>query len=99
MTTKFSGIYTASFSAVARIGDWGAKIAMNDMILSGDMYMRMPTGRAADGALMFQDASTSLAGAAAVEYSLTYKFVTAAFVDNPTGTDEFFIVAKKAMAF
>ena len=99
MITKFSGIYTASFSAVARIGDWGAKIAMNDMILSGDMYMRMPTGRAADGALMFQDASTSLAGAAAVEYSLTYKFVTAAFVDNPTGTDEFFIVAKKAMAF
>ena len=72
---------------------------MTDMILSGDMHMRMPTGRAANGALMFQDASASLAGAAAVEYSLTYKFVTAAFVDNPTGTDEFFILAKRTMAF
>lgn len=99
MITKFSGIYTASLSARVQRGDWTVGLAVPDIILAGDMDMRMPIGRAANGNLIFQDAKTSLTGRAAVEYSLSYKFVTAAFVDNPIGTDEIFILAKHKMAF
>jgi len=99
LVTKFSGIYTASVSAGISRGDWGAGIALPDIIISGDMDMRMPTGRAANGALIFSDARTSLAGRAAVEYTLRYKFITTAFVDNPVGTDEFFIIAKHKLIF
>lgn len=99
MITKFSGIYTASVTAQIQHDDIGFAITIPDIILSGDMDMRVPVGRNAHGNLLFQDASTSLAGSAAVEYSVSYKFITAAFVDNPTGTDEIFILAKRKMAF
>ena len=99
MITKFSNIYTASIATEIRHGDWALGVALPDMILSGDMNMRMPIGRAANGSLIFQDAKTSLAGTAAVEYSMRYKFITAAFVDNPVGTDEIYVIAKHKLAF
>ncbi len=99
LVTKFSGIYTASVAAELSRGDWGLGIALPDVIISGDMNMRMPIGRTADGAMIFTDAHTSLAGRAAVEYTLRYKFITTAFVDNPAGTDEFFIIAKHKLMF
>ncbi|MDE6481526.1 MAG: S8 family serine peptidase [Alphaproteobacteria bacterium] len=99
MITKFSGIYTASIATKVQHGDWTIGLAIPDIILAGDMDMRLPVGRSANGGLLFQDAKTSLTGRTAVEYSLSYKFVTAAFVDNPIGTDEFFILAKHKLAF
>lgn len=99
MITKFSDIYTASIATEIRHGDWAFGIALPDMILSGDMNMRMPIGRAANGALIFQDAKTSLDDNPAIEYSMHYKFITAAFVDNPVGTDEIYVVTKHRLAF
>lgn len=99
MVTKFSGIYTAGISTGLRRGNWAASVAIPDMILAGDMHMRMPRSRTADGTLMFNDYKTSLSGGGAIEYSLSYRDVTAAFVDNTAGTDEFYIMAKRKIAF
>lgn len=99
MVTKFSGIYTTSVATGVGLGKWRMDVKVPDMILAGDMNMRMPVGRAANGNLLFQDTKTSLTGKPTLEYSLTYRFITAAFVDNPIGTDELFILARHRMTF
>ncbi|MBD5391474.1 S8 family serine peptidase [bacterium] len=95
MVTKFSSIYTATIGAGVRRGDWTFGIQIPDAIISGKMQMRVPTGRADSGEILFRNADISLTGRNAVEYTAAYKFMTVGFVDNPYGTDEVFIMAKK----
>jgi hypothetical protein len=63
------------------------------------MNMRTPTGRNANGEYTFANHDINLAGRPAIEYAATYKFMTAGFVDNPFGTDEFYFLAKTKMRF
>lgn len=99
MVTDFSGIYTTSVKIGARRGDWHAAITIPDAIISGNMKMRIPAGRANNGQLMFYDANIGLRGHNAVEYTAGYKFLTFGFVDNTYGTDEVFIIAKEKLVF
>lgn len=99
MITEFSNIYTASVTVGARHGDWTFSVAAPDIIVSGDMQLRMPTGRAANGDIIMRDYNISLTSRPAIEYSVGYKFITATFVDNPYGTDEFYVLAKSKIRF
>ncbi len=99
VVTNFSNIYTTSITLGANIGNWTLSIATNDAIIDGTMNMRLPSGRNANGTLMFNDYQIDLASRPAIEYSVGYKNITAAFVDNPYGTDEFYILAKGKLTF
>lgn len=99
MISDFSSVWTASVSVDGKIGDWSFGVAVPDAVISGEMSMRVPTGRNADGRITFHDYDIDLAARPAVEFSVGYKFITAAFVDNPYGTDEIYVVAKKKIRF
>ncbi len=99
VVTKFSNIYTASATFGAKYGEWSASIAIPDAIISGTMEMRMADGRAQSGNIIWRNYEIDLASRPAIEYAVTYKFLTAAFVDNPYGTDEFYILAKSKLRF
>ena len=99
MINNFSNIYTGAVKFGARYQDWTLSIAMPDTIISGHMNMRTPTGRNANGEYTFANYDIDLAARPAIEYAATYKFMTAAFVDNPFGTDEFYVLAKTKLRF
>ena len=99
MIAGFSPITTASAGVTAKIGDWEFAANVRDAVLSGDMQMRIPIGRANDGRVIFGDHSIDLAGTNAVEYSVRYKSLTVAFVDNPYGTDEIFLISRHIFKF
>lgn len=99
MITEFSNIQTASVRLGARANDWTFEIAIPDTIISGNMNLHIPTGRTASGAYTFRDYNLNLAETPAVEYVVSYKNITAGFVDNPYGTDEFYMLAKTHIEF
>lgn len=99
MITGFSTIYTATASIGAKYNDFVFQIAAPDTIIGGNMYLRTPTGRRIDGQYTFADHTIDLATRPSVEYSVSYKNMTAAFVDNPYGTDEFYMMAKTKLYF
>lgn len=99
MISDISGIYTASFALGARSGNWSASVSIPDTIISGDMTLRLPTGRAINGDIIYNDHTLTMRARPSIEYSLTYKSVTASFIDNPYGTDEFFIMARGRIKF
>ncbi len=99
MISEFSNIYTMTAQVGVRRGDWEFTLSAPDTIVGGDMRLRLPAGRAADGAIMFNDYTIDLASAPAMEYTMRYKNITAGFVDNPYGTDEVYIIAKTNIRF
>lgn len=99
MITGFSGIYAASAAVGVRIGDWDMTVSVPDSIIAGGMTLRLPAGRANNGAIIYNDYEIDLASRPAMEYSIGYKFISASFIDNPYGTDEFFIMAKGRLKF
>lgn len=99
MISGFSNIYTASAHIGARHGDWSFSVGTPDTIIDGTMTMHVPTGRNRFGQYTFRDYSIDLASRPAIEYSASYKSLTAGFVDNPYGTDEFYMIAKTKVLF
>ncbi len=99
MINGFSTIYTATASVGAKYNDFTFQIATPDTIIGGNMYLRVPTGRRIDGQYTFSDHTINLTTRPSVEYSVSYKNMTAAFVDNPYGTDEFYIMTKTKLYF
>lgn len=99
MINGFSNISTATAQIGARYGDWALSVGIPETILSGNMYLNTPTGRRANGEYTYHNHKIDLAGAPAVEYSATYKFITAGFVDNPYGTDEIYALARGTVKF
>lgn len=97
--SNFSDIYTTSIKLGARTGNWTFSVATNDAILSGTMTMHIPVGKTNTGTLMFRDYTMDLTARPAIEYSVAYKNLTATFVDNPYGTDEFYVIAKTQIKF
>ncbi len=85
--------------AMAKWGDWTAGIGTTNAVISGNMTMRLPTGKSAIGDIGYIDYNLDLAGRPALEYSLGYKFLTATYVDNPVARDEFFLLAKHRFIF
>ena len=99
MITGFSGVNTMSAELGAKYGNWKFGIAIPDTIISGKMNLRLPVGRADNGAIIHHNYNIDMAIAPAVEYSVGYGAFTASFIDNPYGTDEFFVIAKKSLIF
>ena len=99
VVTDISNVYTTSITLGATLGDWTVSVATNDAIIDGQMNLRLPTGRNANGALTYANHQIDLASRPSVEYNVEYKNITAGFVDNPYGTDEFYILARGKFNF
>ncbi len=99
MIADISTVTTASVEMSLQIDEWSFGIGAMDGILAGNMSMRVPTARLADGRIIFSDHDIDLSTAPAMEYSIGYKFLTAGFVDNPYGTDEIYFLAKTKIRF
>ncbi len=99
IVTSFSSIITADATIGIESGNWRASVGIPDTIISGDMNLRLPVGKNATGQIMYQNASIDLAATPSVEYNVSYKSVTMGFIDNPYGTDEFFILTRNSIRF
>lgn len=99
MISDISPIYTASVSVGAAWGDWTFAVSADDVVLGGNMKMHLPTGRATNGTILYTDHTIDLASRPSVEYSVTYKFITGAWVDNPDARDEFYLMARGRFQF
>ena len=99
MISKFSNIYTTSISFNAKYGDFGIFFGTPDTIISGNMNLNTPTGRTNNGDYIFKTHNINLNSRPSIEYGISYKFMTAAFVDNPYGRDEVYVLAKTKLSF
>ena len=99
IVTDISNVYTTSITLGATFGDWTASVGTADAIIDGQMTLRLPTGRTANGALTYANHQIDLASRPAVEYNIGYKNITAGFVDNPYGTDEIYMIARGKFSF
>lgn len=63
------------------------------------MGLRLPTGRAPNGNIIYNNYELDLRTQPAIEYSISYRALTASFIDNPFGQDEFFIMARGRIKF
>ncbi len=99
MIDGFSGITTATFKFGAKYNDFSISVGAPETIISGNMYLNTPTGRRTNGEYTFAEHKISLTAIPAIEYSATYKFITAGFVDNPYGHDEIYAVAHGKINF
>ncbi len=99
MISSFSNLYTADVTLGAKYGDWTFTIGVPDTIISGDMNLRLPVGRAANGNIVYRDALIDMTSRPAMEYSVGYKFVNAGFIDNPYGNDEFYMMVRGNIQF
>lgn len=95
----FSRATTAAVTVGARMGDWTFRVGVPETIIDGNMDLRIPTGRAASGAVIYTDRNISIASAPAFEYAIGYKFITFGFIDNPIGRDEIYMITKSKIAF
>lgn len=100
MVNGFSNILTGAVTFGATHGNWTFTIGIPDTIISGNMYLRTPTGRRDNGEYTFTNHTIDLsAQRPTIEYTASYKSLTAGFVDNAYGTDEFYILAKTKLQF
>lgn len=99
MISHFSNIYTASIKLGAQFQDWTISVSVPDAIVSGTMGLRLPTGRAPNGNIIYNNYELDLRTQPAIEYSISYRALTASFIDNPFGQDEFFIMARGRIKF
>ncbi len=100
MVNGFSSILTAAVTLGASHGDWTFTIGTPDTIIGGNMYLHIPTGRRNNGEYTFANHTIDLsAQRPTIEYTASYKSITAGFVDNAYGTDEFYILAKTKLQF
>lgn len=99
MISGFSNIYTASISVGSKYGDWTFSVGTPDTIISGNMFLRAPTGRTTNGAYTYHDHQIDLASRPSIEFNASYRFLQMGFVDNAYGTDEFYMLAKTKLQF
>ena len=99
IVSGFSNIFTASATIGIQWQDLSFSIGTPDTIIGGDMYLHTLSGRNANGDYVFQNHKIDMATRPSVEYSASYKSITMGFVDNPYGTDEFYILTKGKISF
>ena len=99
MISDFSNIYTASAMLGLRCNEWSFSVGIPETIINGTMDMHVATGRSMNGSITYQDYNIDMAMTPAIEYMFNYHFMTAGFVDNPYGNDEFYVFAKTNLRF
>jgi hypothetical protein len=97
--SQFSNIYTASANIGLRGENWSLSVGTPDTIVNGVMQLHLATGRTHDGAIAYRDYNIDMATTPSIEYTANYRFLTAGFVDNPYGENEFYVFAKTKFAF
>lgn len=97
--SDFSNIFTSSANIALHYGSFGISVGMPDTIIGGNMRLHTLSSRNANGNYVFKDYTIDMTTRPAVEYTATYKSVTMGFVDNPYGTDEFYILTKSKISF
>ncbi|MDR1361548.1 MAG: S8 family serine peptidase [Rickettsiales bacterium] len=97
--TGFSNVYSAQVGAGATWNDWSFAVGLPKMIVAGSADIRLPTGRAADGALQFADYKLDLRESPAVEYEISWHGLSATYIDNKDFRDEFIFIAKTKIGF
>ena len=95
----FSNLTTMSAKMGLKFSDFEMSIGTPDTIIDGNMYLNTLHSRDASGKHIFQKHSIDMASRPSVEFNASYKFMTAGFVDNPYGTDEFYFLAKTKISF
>ena len=99
IVTGFSNIFTASANIALHYGDFGISVGTPDTIVGGNMYLHTLSGRNTNGEYVFSDYAINMATRPSIEYNVSYKSLTMGFVDNPYGTDEFYILTKTKINF
>ena len=99
MISEFSNIYTAAASVGLRGKDWSWSVGIPETIIRGNMNLHTATDRRATGELVYHDYKIDMATKPAIEYMVNWHFMTAGFVDNPYGNNEFYIFAKTKLRF
>ena len=99
IVTGFSNIFTASANIALHYDDFGISVGTPDTIVGGNMYLHTLSGRNTNGEYVFSDYAINMATRPSIEYNVSYKSLTMGFVDNPYGTDEFYILTKTKINF
>ena len=99
MISDFSNMYTASAMVGLRGDKWSLSVGVPETIVNGNMNLHMATGRQPNGTVTYHDYKIDMATAPAIEYTANYGFLTAGFVDNPYGNNEFYVFAKTKLHF
>ncbi|MBR4892254.1 MAG: S8 family serine peptidase [Alphaproteobacteria bacterium] len=97
--SDFSSIYTASANIAIQYKDFSFSVGTPNTIIGGDMQLHTLSSRNANGDYVFSDHTIDMVSTPSIEYSASYKSVTMGFVDNPYGTDEFYILTKTNIRF
>ena len=97
--SSFSNVYTASAYVGVRGSNWSLSVGMPDTIVNGNMQLHLASGRDSAGNITYNDYKIDIASAPAFEYTANWNFMTAGFVDNPYGKDEFYVFAKTKLTF
>ena len=97
--SQFSNIYTTSANVGLRGENWSLSVGVPDTIVDGSMQLHLATGRTHDGAIAYRDYKIDMTTTPSIEYTANYRFLTAGFVDNPYGENEFYVFAKTKFAF
>ena len=97
--SEFSNIYTASAYVGVRGDKWSLSVGVPDTIVNGTMNLHLANGRNSAGIITYSDYEIDMASTPAIEYIANYRFMTAGYVDNPYGENEFYVFAKTKLAF
>ena len=95
----FSNIYSASLKFGAQFEKFALEIEMPDTIISGNMYLNLPTAMDNNGNLIYSNTAVNMAGRPSVEYTAKYGALSATFVDNQDYQNEVILMAKTKFAF
>ena len=63
------------------------------------MLITVPTERAVNGDIIYQDYDLNLRTRPGTEYTIKYDWLSATFIDNPNQENEFLIMGKKKIVF
>ena len=97
--SEFSNIYTASAYIGVRGNEWSLSIGIPDTIVNGTMNLHLANGRNSAGTITYRDYKIDMVETPAIEYTANWRFLTAGFIDNPYGENEFYIFTKTKLYF
>jgi hypothetical protein len=99
LISDFSNTLTTSAYVGLRGTSWAVSVGVPDTIVNGTMNLHLADGRDNHGAIVYSNHSIDMTETPAIEYNASWRFLTAGFVDNPYGNNEFYMFAKTKLAF
>ncbi len=99
MISRFSNIYSASMKIGTQIKKFSFEIEIPETIISGNMYLNLPTGMDNNGNMIYNNTGISLANRPSIEYTAKYGALSATFVNNRNYQNEVIIMTKTKFMF